>query len=160
MAGKKSPQQARLLATQGNWEGVSRLWLDAHQPPAESPIRLQARPLPGEHVVEMNYRTRAMGQREDGRFLWGFDLNEKAFQLVWLDTFHTGASMMVCTGDRKPTPREISVLGHYPDGAGGQWGWRTTLSQPKPGQLFIRAFNVPPGQKEQHAIELVLTRRR
>lgn len=160
MAEKKSPQHARLMATQGNWTGVSRLWLDADQPPEESPVTLQAQALPGEKFVEMKYRTRAMGQREDGRYLWGFDPNDSLFKLVWLDTFHTGASMMVSVGDRKATPREISVLGDYPVGSGSRWGWRTTLAQPRPGQLVIRAFNIPPRQKEQHAIELSLTRRR
>ena len=154
---KTSPLE-RLLAMLGTYHGTTKTWLDPTKPPEEAPASARVKTILNGTVVQIEYATRTMGKRNKGLFVFGHDLETSQFHVAWMDTFHCSPGVMFCRPDRKATPKEISLLGDYSDGAGGRWGWRTAFSQPDPKTLVIKAFNVPPGDMEQRAIETRLKR--
>jgi len=143
---------------QGTYSGVSLTWLDPAKPAVEAPARATAKAILGDKFLRIETATRTMGQANKGVFILGHDPETKSYHCVWMDSFHMAPSMMFCKADKKANAKEISVLGDYSDGAGGRWGWRTSFAQPDSKTLLIKAFNVPPGQKEQAAVELRLKR--
>lgn len=74
-------------------------------------------------------------------------LDADAFESAWVDSFHTGSSVMFSTAASRPS--QFSVLGSYGDGEQGPpWGWRTDIDQPDADTLVITMFNITPQGEE------------
>ncbi len=155
---KLTPHHTKLAALAGKWSGTAKTWLDADAPPDAAPMTATATVVLEGRFVRIDYKSKVMGKPHQGSLLWGFDPSEKKPVASWIDSFHYGANILDCRGDREPTGGAYSVRGSYGDGQGGVWGWRTEL-RATPSKLTIRAFNIPPGEAEQPATEWTLTRR-
>lgn len=141
----------------GRWGGPTQLWLDPEKPPEETLTELDAESVLGGRWLRLSYRGVAFGKPHAGQMLLGFHKDESQLELAWIDSSHTGTSIMLSRG--KPTAvGVVDVLGSY---AGGEerWGWRTVLHCPSPGELVIEAFNISPQGLEERAIQSRLTRR-
>jgi Protein of unknown function (DUF1579) len=64
--------------------------------------------------------------------------------MAWVDSWHTGRSIMFCTGGP-----EAEVVGTY----GPQWSWRTRFDLVSPNELVITAWNITPAGEEAKATE-------
>ncbi len=152
-----TPHHDALAKLAGRWKGTAATWFEPAAKPEKAELTAQGRVLLDGRFARLDYRSRVMGKPHAGSFLFGFDTTTKLPVAAWIDGFHNGTTIMDCRGDRPPARGRYSVLGSYPDGQGGRWGWRTEV-KPKQDTLVIRAFNIPPGQPEARAIEIRLRR--
>jgi len=150
------PEHQALARFAGSWRGTTRLWLDPDAAPEESPTELSAELLLGGRWLRLSFRGTAMAQPHAGEMLIGYHADARAHELAWIDSFHTGTSIMPFTGPATE-PGLVDVLGSY--AAGGQrWGWRTRLWLASPDELALEAFNIPPDGPELRAIASRLRR--
>ena len=150
----RSGAHHRLAAMAGDWQGTTRVWFEPDAPPAmEVAQRGTMRTVLGGRFLLHEYRYGEAGQAGEGLALYGLHLDAGAFESAWIDSFHTGTSIMFSTaaaGSGAP----FGVLGHYGDGRGGpDWGWRTEIAQPDADTLLVTMFNIPPGGDEARAVE-------
>jgi len=148
-------QQDLLTALVGVWDGVYRLWLEPGVLRSESPARATIRPvLDGRYVVH-DYEWADQGAPQHGTMLLGSD-GDDVWPVAWIDTWHTGRSIMPCKGDAGP---DATVLGSYA-GGGETWGWRTTWAMPDADHLVVTAWNLSPQGQQDKATETTYERRR
>lgn len=152
-----------LLRLEGRWSGEARTWLDPKGDPEITRIELVASSLLGGRFVRLAYTSSVAGRTHAGEMLVGFHVDAQTHEMVWIDSFHTGSSIMLSTG----APREdgaVEVVGSYRAGQ-ERWGWRTRLSLEREGTregegdvFVVHAFNVSPAGQEDRAIEARLSR--
>ncbi len=154
----KSGMHARLAAMAGDWHGTTRVWFDPDQPPMmEVGQTGTLRSVLGGRFVLHEYRYGDGEQAGEGIALYGLHLDANALQAAWVDSFHTGTSIMSFAADAAGDG--FSVLGSYDDGKGGpSWGWRIEITQPSADALVITMFNIEPGGEEARAVETVYAR--
>jgi hypothetical protein len=138
-----------LLSLAGRYTGRTRVWLDPSAPPDESDSELVVQPILGGRWLRLEEQGSMQGRSRAGEMLLGFHRDAKQWEMTWVDTFHTGTSVMISTG----APRAdgvIAVTGSYAAGS-ERWGWRTELDA-RDG-LTLRAINITPSGEESPAIE-------
>ncbi|KAF1721777.1 DUF1579 domain-containing protein [Pseudoxanthomonas wuyuanensis] len=136
----------------GDWSGSFRLWFTPDEPACEAPQRGRIRSVLGGRFLLHEYESRFNDEPIEGIALYGFHLDENAWQTAWVESFGTGTQLMFCAGSGDD-PR-LNVLGSYGDGQGGPpWGWRTRLEQPDDDTLVITMFNITPAGEEAKAVE-------
>jgi hypothetical protein len=147
-------RQEFLAALVGDWEGVYKLWLEPGVLRGESPARGTVRPaLEGQYVVH-DYAWADEGTPQQGTMLLGTDC-DGGWQMAWIDTWHTGRSIMPCKGEAGP---DATVTGSY-GGDRETWGWRTTLTMPDSDHLIVTAWNISPQGQADKATETIYGRR-
>lgn len=147
-----------LLGLVGRWAGVTRTWLDPSAPPDEAKTSATIEALLGGRWIRIDYQSTVAGKPHAGQMIFGFHRDARVFEMAWIDSFHTGTSIMLSTGAPQPDgDLAVSVLGSYPAGP-ERWGWRTELRQIQQHEFFIEAYNVSPAGREDRAIEIRLTR--
>jgi hypothetical protein len=141
----------------GRWSGQTQTWLDPASAPDESKTEVTVESLLGGRWIRIDYQSTVQGKPHAGQRLVGFHKDAMVFEIAWVDSFHTGTSVILSTGAPRPDGA-VAVLGSY--GAGNErWGWRTVLRQPQPGELVIEEYNISPAGQEDRAVETRLTRR-
>jgi hypothetical protein len=153
--GAAAPQHELLAGMAGNWRGTTRTWLDPNAAPEETPTEATAEMLLGGRFLRIDYRGTVAGKPHAGQMIVGFHNDAQSFELLQIDSFHTGSMMMLSTGPVGPGGA-VSVLGSYPAG-NERWGWRTVLRRDAE-ELVIEAFNIAPDGQEFPAIETRLRR--
>ena len=103
------------------------------------------------------YQSAIDGESQHGMFTFGYNTLTDQYEASWVDSFHNNTAIMFCVG--KPTENGFSVIGSYPDPAGGpDWGWRTEVELVDEDHLTITAYNIHPEYGEAKATEAILTR--
>lgn len=149
-ASQANGPHARLAAMAGDWHGTTRTWFEPDTIANESSIQGSLRLVLGGRFLLHEYECRMQGKPEHGIALYGHHLDEAQHEAVWVDTFHTGTSILFSQG----TGEDFDVLGTYFAGQGEpRWGWRTTLSQPDDNRLLIVMYNRFPSGEEARAVE-------
>jgi hypothetical protein len=144
---------AQLARALGRWRGTARLWFEPGILAAEDSVTGEISSVGAGRWVRHDYATRIDGTEHAGSALLGFHLGERAWQVSWVDTFHTGSEIMLSEGPLAEDPgAPISVLGSYGDGDRDRWGWRTTFEIADDG-LLVRHFNITPQGEEALAVE-------
>lgn len=151
----KAPAHELLSGFVGRWRGAGQLWVEPGTPPETSVLELSAQLVLGGRWLRLVYQGSAFGAPHAGEMLLGFHKDEAKFELAWVDSAHTGSSILVSTGAGEPSC--VDVLGSY-QAAGQRWGWRTRLHRPSSGTLALDAFNVEPGGAEHRALAWLLER--
>jgi hypothetical protein len=149
----RSGGHASLARMAGQWEGRTLVWFEPGQPPAmDVAQRATIRSILGGRFVLHEYAYGEGDQAGEGVALYGLHLDAGACESAWVDTFHTGTSILFSKAPRDAAG--YKVLTHYGDGKGGpDWGWRTELSQPADDELLIVMFNILPDGQEAKAVE-------
>ncbi|HEY8379761.1 MAG TPA: DUF1579 family protein [Nannocystis sp.] len=135
----------------GTWTGPARTWLDDTGVPDEGTWTVEIEPLLGGRYLRLRYHGTCQGKPHHGEMTLGSDPVEHT--MYWIDTFHTGDAPLWSTGPAGP---DIVVQGSYRAGP-ERWGWRTAFRL-EGDQLVIDATNIAPSGREDHAIEVRLTR--
>lgn len=154
----QSGGHAALAAMAGDWQGTTRVWFEPDKPPAMEVAQTGTlRSVLGGRFLLHEYRYGEGDQAGEGIALYGLHLDEKAYEVAWIDTFHTGTSILFSTAT--DDGRGFKALGSYGDGQGGpRWGWRTEIAQPSADELVITMFNITPEGEEAKAVETVYAR--
>ena len=156
---RPGPQHEQLLALVGRWSGTTSTWLAPQAPADEAGTEATIEALLGGRFVRIDYQSAVQGKPHAGQMLFGFHSDARAFELAWLDSFHTGTAIMLSTGaaDDGAHGALVSVLGSYRAGP-ERWGWRTVLRPLHRDELVIEAYNVSPSGHEDRAIATRLKR--
>lgn len=156
----------RLARMVGDWEGTFRLWFERDMLAAESRQRGSLRAVLGGRFLVHEYEWEFDGRRYAGVALIGYHIDEKRWECAWVDSFHTGSSILFSQTASHTAhgaePPHFTVLGSYGDGQtppGPRWGWRTEIEQIDDGHLTITMTNISPEGEEAKAVEVEYTRK-
>ncbi len=147
-----TPAHAGLSALAGHYRGTTRTYLDPSGPPEESQDTLTIEPVLAGRWLRLQWFGSAMAKPRQGEMLLGFHVDAGEYELTWVDTFHTGSSILVSRGKAREDG-VIAVLGSYSAGS-ETWGWRTEFERTDAG-LAMRAFNILPTGEAFPAIETI-----
>jgi hypothetical protein len=147
---------APLLKKAGRYHGRTRTWLEPGKPPDESLEELRVEPMLGGRWVRFEVHGSVLGKAHAGEMTLGYHRDRAQFELSWVDTFHTGSSILFFTGARR-ADGVIAVGGTYP--AGNEvWSWRTEFHLGE--KLTVRGYNITPAGEEMLGIETEWEHRR
>jgi hypothetical protein len=150
-----TPVHARLQALAGHYQGTTRTFLDPNNPPDESEDRLFIEPVLGGRWLRMQWFGRCMNKPRSGELTLGYHIDADAYEMTWVDSFHSGSAILWFTGAAKQDG-SIIVQGTYAAGT-ERWGWRHEL-HPSADGIRMRATNIAPDGTEYPAIETDWTR--
>ncbi|WP_045119158.1 DUF1579 domain-containing protein [Haliangium ochraceum] len=142
----------------GTWRGRARTWFEPEVLADESDIRGTIRPaLEGRFLIH-EYSARLQDKPFSGIALLGYHVDLERFETAWVDSFHTGTSIMFSHGARAQAEdqrdMQLTALGSYAVPGSEPWGWRTEIHQPEQDHLIITYFNLMPGGgAESKAVE-------
>jgi hypothetical protein len=146
-----------LQAMVGQWEGTCRTWFEPGPPVDESPVAGTIEALPGGRFFRHNYTGSMMAKAREGEETFSFNPVSGQYQVVWRDSFHMSATMMVSHGEA--SPRGFTVLGAYDTSpTTPPWEWKTVYALQDADHLVITAYNVEPGAEPTMAVETVYRR--
>jgi hypothetical protein len=151
----------RLARMAGDWEGTYRLWFERDMLAAESGQRGSLRPVLGGRFLLHEYEWEFDGRRYAGVALIGYHIDERRWECAWVDSFHTGSSILFSQTANGAEPAHFTALGSYGDGQtppGPRWGWRTEIEQADDDHLVITMTNISPEGEEAKAVEVLYVR--
>jgi hypothetical protein len=141
----------------GTYTGRARLWFEPGEPRDDEPATCGATPLLGNRFVRLEYSTRIGGEDQTGSATVGCVLDRSMWQIAWVDTFHTGLTIMFLEGPYEPGATKVDTRTTYSVGDGPAWGWRTAL-EPTGDGIVVQHFNVTPDGDEMLAVDMACTR--
>lgn len=145
----------------GSWKGTYALYFEPGPPVSTSPSTVTVELLGNARFLCLRYTWIYEDKPQEGALIVGQekgdDGGEGVVRATFIDSWHNGDRMMICTGT-VTAQGGIDVKGTYPAPPGPDWGWRTTLAAGADGHLRMTMFNVEPDGSETLAVELPLRR--
>lgn len=142
---------AALITLAGDWHATYRLRGDPSFD-GDSRSRASVTPVLGGRFVRIDYTWSESGEPQDGAMVVGCEQASGVVTVAWLDSWHNGDRMMICTG--RPLPDGgFDVSGTYPAAPGSpDWGWRTCVTINHE-SWTMTMFNVTPEGQEALAVQ-------
>ena len=153
----KAGQHKQLMALEGDWEGVTKAWLEPGKLADESPSKARFRPLLDGRFILQEYEGTVNGEGHKGAGIIGYNLQADRLEFAWVDSFHTGTGIMFSEGNSEID--NLAALGSFPDGTGGpDWGWRTEFQIKDTDHVVLTAYIITPDGQEAMAVQTELAR--
>lgn len=153
---KATGHHARLSKLSGEWGGYTSVWFGPDTLADHSPVQGSIRPILDGRFMLHEYKGSFGGEPLEGLAIIGYHLALEKYQMAWIDSFHNGAAMMFCDGNK--ADEKLRVLGSYAYVTPEQvqdWGWRTEIEMKSDDELIITAYNISPEGEEVKATETV-----
>ena len=139
-----------LLAARGLWRGTSRLTLGPDTD--ASPTTAALAPAIGGHFWRLAYTWIYQNRPQEGELLVGYDPRTDLATVHWADTFHTGDTVMACTGT-VGDDGVVDVAGTFAAPSGPDWGWRIVVEPVGREALRVVMHSVSPEGEVAPAVE-------
>ena len=136
----------------GNWAGLNHLWLTPAESARLSDTTATITFTAQGKFLSIRYTWAYEGQPQDGLLLVGREAQQNLFKSVWIDSWHTQDSFMLCQGSLD-SQGSLSLLGSYPAPPGPDWGWRIVIGPGDSNSLLITMLNISPDGMEHRAVE-------
>ena len=107
---------AQLARVLGRWRGTARLWFEPGTLAAEDSVTGEISSVGAGRWVRHDYATRIDGTEHTGSALLGLHLDDRTWQVAWVDTFHTGSEIMLSEGplaDDPGAPIAVVLVRHF-----------------------------------------------
>jgi len=145
---------AQLLKLVGKWKGTSKVWFEVGDPIDQAEIEGDFTSLMDGRFILHQYKTQFQGNDISGMMLLGCFMGTDSYQSAWIDSFHTGSSILFSQSKRNNN--DFDALGHYTAGEQHEqtWGWRTGVKCLGENEIKVLAYNITPDGKEQLATEI------
>lgn len=154
---KVSDEHNLLSLLVGEWQGTTRIWFEPDKLASESPDQATMQLILDGRFLVHDYRTSFDNKTIEGKAIYGYNIGTGKFQSSWVDSFHTGTSIIFSEGSK--TDKGFSVLGSWQADDQTVWGWRTELQITDKDTLVITAYNITPTGEESKGVETVYTRK-
>ncbi|MDA0769805.1 MAG: DUF1579 domain-containing protein [Chloroflexi bacterium] len=147
----------QLKTLEGDWEGVTKTWLEPGVLSDESASKSTFRPMLSGRFMLQEYEGTLNGEPHEGAAIFGYNLQARRFEHAWVDSFHNGTGIMFSEGSSEMN--SMAALGSFPDGSDGpDWGWRTELQIKDTDHIDIAAYIITPDGQEAMAVLTELAR--
>jgi hypothetical protein len=139
---KTSGAHFKLSQIAGDWQGTTSVYFDETDNAVDaSPSQGTIKSILGGRFMMHEYSSSMQGKPLEGIAIYGNQLDSGKFQCAWIDSFHTGTSILF-SEDKQPD-KLFSVIGNW--AAGDEiWGWRTEIEMPDNDTLIIKMKNYTP----------------
>jgi hypothetical protein len=112
------PEHALLAKMAGEWNSISKMWMDPKQPPMETKGSQKGEMILGGRYLQSISTGDVMGKPMEGRCLIAFDKFKKKFLLTWIDNW--GTSILTAEGTASPDNKVITFLGKMDEPMSGE----------------------------------------
>ncbi len=154
---KKTKEHETFKRYVGDWDVVTKWWMDPTAPPKETKATTTAKLIFGGLFLEEKFSSEWMGQPFEGRHILSYDTIDKEYVGIWLDTF--SPIMSISRGAEKDGV--VTKSGMNPD-------WQTDKKVKSwtkqhwvnDDQFVLRFFKNGPDGKEFKSGEFVYTRKK
>lgn len=141
----------------GEWGGTNAVYLTPEAQPEKSQTTARVYPTAMGKFLVIAYNWAFANEQQEGLLLLGAEGTNGTLTASWIDSFHNGDRIMLCSGILKPDSPFI-VIGSYPAPPGPDWGWKLALELEGEANFALRMFNITPDGLEYLAVEAIYTR--
>jgi len=143
----------------GEWDTVTKSWMEPGAPPMESKGTCEISMVLGGRYMMQRYRGDMMGQPFEGLGYTGYDNVRKKYFSTWMDDVSTG--LMVSIGDEDPETGKVVFTGSYWDPlTKGEKKAEQVMSEVGPDEYLFEMFEIAPGGEKVKSMEMVSTRKK
>ncbi len=141
-----------LLAARGLWCGTTRLTLGPGAPPDVSPTTASLSSAIGGRFWRLAYTWIHQNRPQEGELLVGYQPRTDVATVHFTDTFHTGDTVMACTGT-VGDDGVVAAEGTFAAPSGPDWGWRIAIEPIGRESLRVVMHAVSPEGEVSLAVE-------
>ncbi len=141
-----------LLAARGLWRGTTRLTLGPEAPPEVSPASAALTLAIGGRFWRLAYTWFHENRPQEGELLVGYQPREDVATVHFADTFHTGDTVLACTGT-VGDDGAVAAEGAFAVPGGPDWGWRIAIAPVGRESLRVVMHVVTPDGRVSPAVE-------
>jgi len=149
---------SKLKALVGNWDVVSRIWMDPAAKPVESKGTSEKRMILGDRYVQEHYSGTVMGKPFVGQGLIGYDNAKQKFVNISLDNMSTAPAVYEGSIDAAGKDLAVSGTSFCPmEQKNKTFRMVTHIESDK--KHILESFEVDPSGKAVKHMELIYTRK-
>lgn len=159
-AAEPGPAHKRLEKMAGNWDVLSRTWMDPKQPPAESKGSCEARLIHGGRYLVQEFHCDMLGKPFHGLGITGYENAKKQYVSSWTDSFSTG--ILSTVGTVEADGKTVTYIGYYEDPVLGDKNKKfKAIERIVDADTFVfEMYDSMPGTDEFKMMELTYKRRK
>lgn len=142
----------------GEWDIVSKIWMDPSAPPMESKASATYTMIMGGRYLDQDFKGNLMGMPVLGRGLTGYDNTRGVFMGTWFD--NTGTSITYGEGTFEKEKNILHIKGNMTDAMmGNSTPYRYTMELKDENSMVFTMFTTMKGE-ELKSFEMVYTRKK
>lgn len=151
------PEHKKLAAMEGEYDVVTKMWMDPAMPPMESKGKSAVKMILGGRYLREKFEGDMMGEKFEGLGLTGYDTFKKKFVGTWVDTMSTGITQL--EGSLSADGKTMTMQGETFDAMQNQvFTMKIVSSYRDNGGMLSEFYRVEADGKEAKMMEIQYTR--